>query len=555
VRHPRVDRPVRRTVVLLAAVCAWLLSLTGPTPARLAGVERTAREGCLDAPPFDGAATMNNVLDELGVSRIPTSYVFVIDVSQSMQRSGLYPQALTALGRFLRAIDPKDQIGVVIFAKRGETALPLAPLTSVSDVISALPERAEGTATDIGAGLSQALGELQDAPPGQPATVVLLTDGIHAPADDSRFPTTTGAEWDKLATRAAELQKSRQISAFAIPLSGASGVDVLCSVFPGTRKLQVGSSPASLTNYLQRTQALTRLETAARLLQDDRDKGVQVEWPPTLAEVDVPSGTTTAQVRLRNAAPHLPAVVDGLRLVANGDLPVVASELPSHIDLAPGQTVEYAVRLDWPAPHDSGWRAGNGRYDTELSLDAHVSSPLADRLRSLPLPRGAPEFSAGILGGPGLLSGLAPLSWNPWPLLVLLVLTVAGVLVALRRWPSMTGQLQLYRMEERDGHDEDIPVATIPLHGRLRRTTIDAVDPRSSDTAAKIVVRAHRHLLTGVVQLRVSIRFTALRRGARRDMDEGGQLLIMGLDVRHVPTQQQLPSATAVLTRPISHES
>lgn len=547
-----MDRLVRRTIVLLAAVCAWLLSLAGPAPARLAGVEQTAHEGCLDAPLLDGAATTNKVLDELGVSRIPTSYVFVIDVSQSMQRSGRYPQALTALERFLRAIDSNDQVGVVIFAKRAEMALALSPLTSVSDVISALPDRAEGTATDIGAGLSQALGELQDAPPGQPAAVVLLTDGLHAPADGSSFPTTTGEGWDKLAAQAAELRKSRQISAFAIPLSGVSGVDLLCSVFPGTQKLQVGSSTASLTNYLHRAQALTRLQTAARLLQDDRGKGVQVEWPPPLADVDVPSGTTTVQVRFRNAAPHLPAVVDGLRLVASGNLPVLASGLPTHIDLAPGQTVEYAVRLDWPAPHDSGWRAGNGRYDTELSLDAHVSSPLADRLRLLPLPGGAPEFSTGILGGPGMLSGLAPLSWNPWPLLALLLLIAVGVLVAARRWPSMTGQLQIYRMEEQDGHDVDRRVAAISLHGRLRRTTVDAVDLRSPNTAASIVVWARRHLLTGVVRLQVGIRFTALRRGTRRDMAEWGRLLIMGLDVRHVPSQQQLP-ATAVLTQPISY--
>ena len=378
-----MDRPIRLAVAVLAAVCAGLLVLVGPAPPRPADVDLAAGDGCVAGPALDGAATTNKVLDELGVSRIPASYVFVIDVSQSMQRSGLYPKVLTALEGFLRAIDSKDQVGVVIFAQRAETALALAPLTSVS-------------------------------------------------------------------------------------------------------------------------------------------------------------------------APHLPAVVDGLRLVASGDLPVLATGLPTHIDLAPGQTVEHAVRLDWSPPRDSGWLAGSGRYDTKLSLVAQVASPLADRLQPLPLPEGAPEFATDILGGPGLLLGLAPLSWNPWPLLVLLILTGIAVLGAARRWPSMTGKLEIYRMEERGGHDVEILVVAIPLHGRLRRMTVGAVDARSPNTAARIVVRAHRHLLTGVVRLRVGIRFTALRRGTRRDMAEWGRLLILGLDVRHVPAQQQLSPDTAVLTQPVS---
>lgn len=143
-----------------------------------------------------------------------------------------------------------------------------------------------------------------------------------------------------------------------------------------------------------------------------------------------------------------------------------------------------------------------------------------------------------------------PPSWNFWPLLILLALIGVAVLVAARWWPLMAGELQLYRMEERDGRDVDVLVMTIPLYGRLRLEAVDPVDARSPDTAARIVVMAHRHLLTGVVRLRVGIRFTALRRGASRDMAEGGRLLILGLDVRHVPAQEQLPPATAALTQP-----
>ena len=538
---------------LVATVCSGL-SLGSSAPDRLARVTATVADGCRNAPALLGAPMTNQLMDELGISKVPISYVFVIDVSRSMQDSGLYPQALGALKNFLGVINPGDRIGVIIFAAHAETALAVAPLTNSSDVLSVLPDQAEGTATDIGAGLSQALGELQHVPSGQPATVVLLTDGMHNPPAGSRYPTTTGKGWDALAAEAARLRKYRQIFAFAIPLSGISGVDLLCSVFPDAQKLEIGSSADSLTNYLQRAQALTRLELATRLLRNDQGKGVEVEWPSSEVDVNVPSGTTTVNIRLRNTAPHLPAVVNDIRLVTTGDLPVLAKGLPSHLDLAPEQTVEYAIHLDWPAPHDSGWRTGERRYDTKLSLVGSVSSPLADRLQSLPLHGSMPNLSASILGGPEMLSGFAPLSWNPWPLLVLIGLALAGLLVAARRWPSMTGQLEFHRMEDRDGHDVDILVVRMPLYGRFRTIAVDAVDPRSAHTAARIVVWAHRNLWTGVVRLRVGIRFTALRRGALREVAEWGRLLIMGLDARHMRARQQTLSATAILTEPITDE-
>jgi hypothetical protein len=139
---------------------------------------------------------------------------------------------------------------------------------------------------------------------------------------------------------------------------------------------------------------------------------------------------------------------------------------------------------------------------------------------------------------------------NPWPLLILLALIGVAMLIASRWCPPMTGELQLYRKEEHDGHDEDVLVVAIPLYGRFRTVALDHVDARIPNTAARIFVIAHRNLLTGIVQLRVGIRFTALRRGASRDMAEGDRLLILGLDARHMRPQQLPLPPTAVLTEP-----
>src|SRR5262249_53318783 len=108
---------------------------------------------------------------------------------------------------------------------------------------------------------------------------------------------------------------------------------------------------------------------------------------------------------------------------------------------------------------------------------------------------------------------------NPWPPLILLV-TLIGVapLVATRWSAPLTGWLHLYRKEERGGHDVDVCVIKIPLHGRFRMESLAHVDTAVPDSAAKIFVMAHRGLRSGVVRLRVGIRFTALRRGAIREM-------------------------------------
>src|SRR5947209_1973664 len=135
-----------------------------------------------------------------------------------------------------------------------------------------------------------------------------------------------------------------------------------------------------------------------------------------------------------------------------------------------------------------------------------------------------------------------------WLLVILLTLFGLATLVALRWSAPMTGELQLYRKEEHDGHDADVCVIKIPLYGSFRMVSLDDVH-RIPNTAAKIFVMAHRNLLTGVVRLRVGIRFTALRRWAIRDMPEGDRLLILGLDARHVRPQQH-PPLTAVLTQP-----
>ncbi|HET9255466.1 MAG TPA: hypothetical protein VFO16_09720 [Pseudonocardiaceae bacterium] len=140
---------------------------------------------------------------------------------------------------------------------------------------------------------------------------------------------------------------------------------------------------------------------------------------------------------------------------------------------------------------------------------------------------------------------------NPWWLLVVLFLLIgAAVLVVMRGSAPMAGELQLYRKEEHDGHDLDVRVISIKLYGRFRLESLDHVDPRIPDTAVRIVVMARRGLLSGVVRLCVGIRFTALKRGAMREMPVGGQLLILGLDARHVGTGQP-HTPTAKLTDPI----
>ena len=109
--------------------------------------------------------------------------VVVLDLSDSMQTTDLYPSRLEAAKAVIDdfvARRPHDRIGLVAF---GASASTVAPLTLDHDVLRALVRRMrlkvlDGTRTAIGAGLGVALNRLDDSE-AESQVVVLLTDGVH----------------------------------------------------------------------------------------------------------------------------------------------------------------------------------------------------------------------------------------------------------------------------------------------------------------------------------------------------------------------------------------
>ena len=544
----------RRTVAAALLTLATLAAPgLGPTarsdeapPLRL-----VAADCAPGAPPAPASAEANRILDRLGVARVPISYVFVVDTSRSMQDSGRYGQVLDAMPRFVAALNPGDQVGIVTFDADARLARQLEPRGDGNGVLKDMPAAATGENTDIGRGLEVAVAELGDAPAGAPAAVILLSDGEHLPAPGSRFPTEeNGGAWPDLTGQAQKFSAGRPFNAYAVPLDNASGVDALCTVLPGATLLPVSDSTDALASYLQRAHTDTRLKAAATLLRDDRDKGVQARW--TFPEgLDLDRQGATATLRLENTAPHLPVVVDAPRVMAQGELGAVGADLPPSIELGPREAKDIDVPLTWTLPDRSSY-FGTRRdpYASMLTLGGTVSSPLAAELAALKVADLDVAVRPGIIGGNGELVGEGTVRWDPSLALVLsLIVLVLGVLVLTHRaFPPVTGQLNLRHSRDPAKSDDErtvqppFSVRSRPhAYQRLlvgRRVVHDypAVDAADRDSAVRVVVRGRARPIRGrrgPRWLTVTLNFPDKDRSATAKVPIGGKRLILGVEVEH----------------------
>lgn len=524
-----VSRGVRARRLVARVVLAVVLALSvllAPGLERPAGGPVPVPAACTMADPGPPASdAVNQALDRVGAASVPASFVFAVDTSRSVGR--YYDSIRDALRRFLRALGPEDQVALVAFAGRAESTLPLAPREDrIDEIVDALPA-ADGDNTDIGAALAQSLGELQNAPDGQPGAVVLFTDGDNKPEPGSRYRDVNGPEWAALTTDAADLGRDHPLQAYAVPLTAdLSGVNLMCQVFPGAQRRPVGAKPERLSLFLQRARTTARLQGAGTLLGVDRGKGVVVEWDlPAGADMDLAAASAT--LRLRNTAPHLPVVLDDVRLAPDGDLDGVTADLPGRVELGPGETRELPVRLTWPRQARSSLWPGRGGYATDLAVAAAVSAPDAVVLAEAGLPGGPVALEAAPTGS-GVLRGTGETAFLWW--VWLLVLLAGAVAVLAGRWlrPPLAGALRIECMprpgEERGGN-QWTDIGEVPLHGRSRSAPV-------VPGLLKVRVRSWRDPWTRRERMRVTLSRSD-RGKVTRIMDAGSHWLILGYGVRH----------------------
>lgn len=305
-------------------------------------------------------SSLEQVVTALDVSRQPSDYVVVVDTSGSMKIDNRYSKVRAALDALLKALRADDRVSLVTFdttAKvrfRGEIGDdPLAVLRS-------LPATPEGKLTDIGAGLSAGIGELEKPGAKGVGAIVLITDGKLDTAADSPYRKVGSAAWKQLGKRAEAVSTRHQIAAYAIALESTADAALLKKAFPNAEDIPAKAIDERLAEL---DSALVRFQ-ASQILQSDLGHGIETTWAGALTHLSDTATSGRAEVTLRSTYEHIPVQVNSLTLASEGGPTISAAPLPEAIDLAPGESVTVPVHFTYTG-------SGSG----QLRLSGDVTSP------------------------------------------------------------------------------------------------------------------------------------------------------------------------------------
>ena len=442
-------------VGVVATLCCLLLSAAG-----------TAH-----ADP--GQSSTQEVYAALQVARQPSDYVVIVDTSGSMKIDNRYARVKSAVHRLLNALRPDDHVSLVTFDNRAAVRFrgaigkdPLAALRS-------LPNSPRGKLTDIGAGISAGIAELE-APAAKPVgAIVLITDGKLDTDPKSPYRKTGSAAWAALRDRAATVAAGHQVASYALALGKGADAGLLRQVFP-----QAEDIPAAKIDdrFAELDAAVLRFQ-ATEVLRSDLAHGVTATFADELKTLPT-SGHATTAVTLTSSYEHVPVVVSGLGVSASGLPQLQATTAATEIVLDPGKSVQVPITLDYTG-------TGTGM----IRVTGTVSSPWSDVItKDLGLafaPRLVAERPVEISPVSGATSPGAPF---PMILLVaaglaaLAMVLLLGWLVAMMVRPAMVGSLTISRP---DGSQDEVLLkgrrATVTL-GALGGQTVGATRKASNGT-------------------------------------------------------------------------
>ncbi len=134
--------------------------------------------------------------------------VLVVDRSLSMADGGAIELAKEAMRRAVRMLEPKDQLGILVFDEVTRWVLPLGPLTDKAAVLRKIDTVSAGGRTDICPALDKASLALDEAFTDR-KHILLMTDGISHPGDFEAVAAAAARSGITLSTVALGLEPSR----------------------------------------------------------------------------------------------------------------------------------------------------------------------------------------------------------------------------------------------------------------------------------------------------------------------------------------------------------
>lgn len=155
-KYKKSGLPILRTLIFFAGVIGWLyISFALAGPRRPLGMDK-------------------NTIDVNDI-------VIVLDLSRSMMAEDLKPNRFEAAKQKISdfvALFPKDRIGIVIFAEKVFTLLPLSTdLELIKKMVDQITLGPLGDGTNIGDALALAVGRLLQSQ-AKSKVILLLTDGV-----------------------------------------------------------------------------------------------------------------------------------------------------------------------------------------------------------------------------------------------------------------------------------------------------------------------------------------------------------------------------------------
>lgn len=204
-KYKKPGLPILRSILFIAGIVGWIyISFALAGPRRPMGLDK-------------------NTIDVNDI-------IIVLDLSRSMLAEDLKPNRFEAAKKKVSdfaALFPKDRIGVVIFAERVFTLLPLSTdLELIKKMVEQVTLGPLGDGTNIGDALALAVGRLIQSQ-AKSKVILLLTDGV------SNVGTLTPLQ-------AAEIAASNKIKIYTVGIGGdkAARIPVGASMF-GEQRYQM----------------------------------------------------------------------------------------------------------------------------------------------------------------------------------------------------------------------------------------------------------------------------------------------------------------------------
>lgn len=406
----------------------------------------------------DSQASREEVLGAMKVDELDADYVILVDTSGSMEDGQLYDLVKSALSPLLRSLSPRDHVSLLTFDTVPAVRYSGAAGTPGDSALAQLPDRAMGTATDIGAAVEAGIRELERSDALDIGTLILLTDGQHEPAAGSAYPGTSGDTWNKLAGRGKALGEKHEINSYALALSKETDASLLQMAFSQT--IVAALPQDQVASYFGGLRDQVKLLKARAMLANDRPE-VTGEWSGSLERLSFDQGSAKATLVVRSPTAYVPLVLSNIRVSGIGT-PIQVGDLPDRVEIMPKTSTKIPVQLSFD--HSPGFHIGHQQVTDRGSMvvSGTVSSPWSDVLtKDLDLPF---EPALNIASTPVAVTGEFGLGYLE------LLLYLAGLLIVVMVMRSLVVARQSRLRGAISVLDAGVPVeAEVRLRGRRLR--------------------------------------------------------------------------------------